>query len=799
MIANVMLQRLFEICKEFWTFKADGDPLTREFIARQQLKLIADVSRIVAILTLPIGVYMVVDLFIFASQSFILVGLFGMGVVTFISVRNFRRPDLQGADIKHFYALRQTLCVESIIVVCGLNLCLAVPLAFGQIPFNDNSLIMALGSIVIGGFSYGSIPRAQTFYIAIQTILLAFSFLFVKGAAGVPSVALLMFFAVAVDSIYRLSFLNFVKRHIYAAKQKDAAETVKLLLNDYAEQSSDWLWETDECKRIAQSSERFALAAGMATEDLDGTHIVDLFAESAERQSLLQLIERGESVRNLALPISVQGEVRWWRISCRFMNSSNGASGALRGVATDITIAKQAKDQIAHLAHFDSLTDLPNRSSFHQSLQHSVTRLKSHQQLAVLYLDIDRFKEINDTMGHRTGDLVLQEVGNRLSAAVGSGDVVARLSGDEFAVCLNHIDSTEDVIRTASEIVEKVSAPLEIDGHRVVSGVSLGVAVSNEESDTAEGLLQYADIALYKSKQNGRGCVTIFEPYMLTAIQDRRTIELDLLTALKGREFELHYQPLCDIETREPIGYEALIRWNHPTKGMIAPNDFIPVAETTGMIIQLGEWVIRTALDELKNWPEHLSVSVNLSPAQMHSPNLLPTIVHALASAGVEPHRLELEITETVIMTNNQANFDLLNKIRSLGIKIALDDFGTGYSSLNYLRSFPFDKIKIDRCFVEEVVSREDCQAIIRSITGLASSLGMVTTAEGIECEEQLAQLKIDGCQQAQGYLFSKAIPASEIEGRVVNAPTNIAVLDHMSKSNFRSKTGFEQSKRQAG
>ncbi|MEO0441260.1 MAG: EAL domain-containing protein, partial [Pseudomonadota bacterium] len=427
-------------------------------------------------------------------------------------------------------------------------------------------------------------------------------------------------------------------------------------------------------------------------------------------------------------------------------------------------------------------TDLPNRALFNQSLQRSIARLKPGQQLAVLYLDLDNFKSINDTLGHGAGDLVLRAVANRLEDAIGVEDVVARLGGDEFVISLRHIGSDAEAKRKAAAIIGKLSEPIMIEGQPMLSGASIGIAICASPGSTADELLKFADIALYHAKNNGRGCVSVFEDSMGTAFQDRRNIELDLRSALHRDELELHYQPLVNIESGDTIGYEALLRWHHPDKGMIMPNAFIPVAEESGLIVQLGEWVLRSALEELRNWPGHLSVAVNLSPSQMRSPNLIPTIVNALAATRVDPARLELEITESVLMNDSQNNVDLLHKIRALGVRIALDDFGTGYSSLNYLRSFPFDKIKIDRCFVEDVDSREDCRAIIRAVTGLASSLGMVTTAEGVERDGQLDQLKLDGCVQVQGYLFDKAMPAHEIAGRTSpepgtgNAPAAIPV-----------------------
>jgi diguanylate cyclase (GGDEF)-like protein/PAS domain S-box-containing protein len=781
--ADLMIPKMFEIHREIWSFNAARDPKIRELIARQQLRLIGEVGRVVGTIMIPVALYMLVHLYLHASTPFFAAGLFGVAVVVFISLRSFRRQKQQTFNIHYFDEALHLLLLESIIIGLAVNLSIAFPLAFGQIPLNENSVILALGSIIIGGFTYGSIPRAQTCAIAIPTVSLSIAFVVVDGVSGLESVALLLFFSAAIDSIYRMSFFNFAKRHIYAAQQKEATETVKLLLNDYAEQSADWLWETDCSKRIVRASERFATAAGRTIEDLNGTHIADLFGEGAARRLLMRMIDEGKPVRDLEMPITVDGKDHWWRISCRPMYAPNGSSKALRGAATDITSEKAAADQIDRLAHYDNLTGLPNRASFNRSMERALTRLSDGQSLALLYVDVDRFKAINDTMGHSAGDRVLQAVGSRLAAAIGKGDLASRLSGDEFAVCLSAVEEDADVAAIATAIALQVCAPFSVEGHKVKIDISIGIALANDPGDTAEDILQRADIALYRSKENGRGQLTIFEPQMLQSLQDRRAMELDLQSALKRKEFELVYQPLIDIETEEPIGYEALVRWNHPTKGIIMPNEFIPVAESTGTIVQLGEWVIRTALQEVRNWPRHLSVAVNLSPAQLLSPNLLPTIVHGLAAAGIESHRLELEITETVILSQDHANIDLLNKIRSLGVKFALDDFGTGYSSLNYLRSFPFDKIKIDRCFVEEVVSRKDCQAIIRAVADLASSLGMVTTAEGIECEEQLTQVKLAGCKQVQGHLFSKAVPAHEVAGRMVQPRSKFAGLDHIIRA----------------
>lgn len=764
---TITLQRLLEMQKKVWNFKINADHETAELVAREQLKSFGQISRIGALITVPLTVYAIILLFTYADPKFIATACFYLAIAAFISVRNYRRQSVLDPDTADYKAAIKSIYIESIISSIGFSCVLAVPFAFGQIPYSLDIAILAMGGLALGGFIFGSIPRAQTYNLLITTTCYATSFIVAKGYSGISAAILLVFFALCIDYIYRLFFFNFVQRHLHAAKQKDAAETVRLLLHDYAEQSSDWLWEVDGDHLIVNPSARFATAVDMEIRELRNLPLVDLFEDSTERNQLSKSLASGAAFRDVHVPIKIDGEECWWRLSGRRVKTACGESQHIRGVAADITSAKKAEARVAHLAHFDSLTDLPNRALFNQSLQRSIARMKDGQKLAVLYLDLDHFKLINDTLGHGAGDLVLKAVANRLENNIGIEDIVARLGGDEFAISLRNVDSREDVMQVAANIIDKISEPVMVEGQPVASGVSIGIALAPDCGDDGEELIKHADIALYHAKENGRGCASVFERSMHEAVQDRRNIEMDLRAALKRNELELYYQPLVNIDTNETIGYEALLRWHHSEKGLIMPDVFIPVAEDTGLIVQLGEWVIRSALYEVAKWPEHLTVAVNLSPAQMRSPNLMPTIINALASTGVAPQRLELEITESVLMNDNQSNVDLLHKLRSLGVRIALDDFGTGYSSLNYLRSFPFDKIKIDRCFVEDVDSREDSRAIIRAVTSLASSLGMVTTAEGVERSDQLSQLKEEGCVQVQGYLFSKAMPASSVVGRI--------------------------------
>ncbi|NKB16403.1 MAG: EAL domain-containing protein [Sphingomonadales bacterium] len=431
-----------------------------------------------------------------------------------------------------------------------------------------------------------------------------------------------------------------------------------------------------------------------------------------------------------------------------------------RGVITDITAQRQAEAKVSYLAHYDGLTDLPNRFLFTERLHADLTRAGG--AVGLMYLDLDHFKSINDTLGHPVGDQLLQQVARRLSETVGRTGMVARLGGDEFAV-LVPARRLASIQRLGQRIVAALAQPIALGDHDVIVGASIGIALAPVDATTPDGLLRKADLALYAAKARGRGQLARFDVEMDAVAQERRTIENDLRTAVERGQMRLHYQPSIDVATGHIVGYEALIRWEHPERGVVMPNSFIAVAEDTGLIIPIGEWVIRQALDDAARWPDDVGIAINLSPLQMRSPTLISTVIGALASSGVAPPRLCLEITESVLMQDTDVNIQTLHRLRGLGIQIALDDFGTGYSSLNYLRSFPFSKIKIDRCFVHDIDVREDCQAIVRSVVGLATSLGMTTIAEGVERAVQADILLREGCREVQGFLYSAALPIDEL------------------------------------
>ena len=383
--------------------------------------------------------------------------------------------------------------------------------------------------------------------------------------------------------------------------------------------------------------------------------------------------------------------------------------------------------------------------------------------VAVLCVDLDLFKNVNESLGHPMGNRLLKLVAERLRAQVRAGNFVARLGGDEFAIILSSDVSPNEVSDFAANMIKLLSAAYDIDGNEAVIGASIGIALSPGDGMTSGELMRNADLALYRAKEDGGGVHRFFEREMDRQAQKRRDMELDLRRAFANGEFELHYQPLVDIATDRICGFESLLRWRHPDKGMISPADFIPVAEDIGLIVSIGEWVLREACSEAVKWPAHVKVAVNLSPVQFRSRNLVQVVVSALANSGLSPTRLELEITESLFLAETEANLAILHQLRELGVGISMDDFGTGYSSLSYLRSFPFDKIKIDRSFVKDLARRSDCVAIVRAISGLGRSLNITTTAEGVETLDQLDRLRAEGCNQVRGFLFSAAKPASEV------------------------------------
>ena len=440
------------------------------------------------------------------------------------------------------------------------------------------------------------------------------------------------------------------------------------------------------------------------------------------------------------------------------------AGGGFVDTFTDVTEQRLAEAQIAHMALHDHLTDLPNRALFRQRVEEALHRVVRGEPCAVFCLDLDQFKSVNDTLGHPVGDALLKAVTGRLKHVVRETDMVARLGGDEFAIVQSSVDHPNDATALARRLLQAFSEPFDVAGHQVAISTSIGIAIAPGDGMDPDVLLKSADIALYRAKGDGRNRYRYFEPEMDAMMQERRELELDLRKAIMGDEFELYFQPLVNLDQERITGFEALLRWNHPRRGMVSPADFIPLSEEIGLIVQIGEWVLKEACRRAKSWPEPLRVAVNVSTVQFKARNLVLAVTQALADSGLDPSRLELEITESVMVHDFDAVLSVLHQIKKLGVRISMDDFGTGYSSLSYLRSFPFDKIKIDQSFIRELGKRSDSAAIIRAVTGMCDSLGITATAEGVETSQQLDFLSAEKCTEIQGYLVSKPRPAHEIQ-----------------------------------
>jgi len=459
------------------------------------------------------------------------------------------------------------------------------------------------------------------------------------------------------------------------------------------------------------------------------------------------------------LLVSLRRAIRLEALTCRLRETTDNL--------------RREGQRVNHLACHDVLTGLSNRLAFRQEAEHALQRARRGEGFALLYLDLDRFKDVNDTLGHPVGDLLLREVASRLSQEVRETDVVARLGGDEFAVIQSGVNQPAGAQILAGRLIDAVGQPYSIEDHSVIIGVSIGIALSDGASGTtdADTLMRNADLALYRAKEDGRGDLRFFDPDMDALAQGRRKLELDLRRALEEGEFDLHYQPLVSLSDRTVTGFEALLRWHHPTRGLVPPADFIGLAEEIGLIVPLGEWVLRTACAEAAGWDALVGnrdaplVAVNVSAVQFLAGQLVETVQQALAASGLPPGRLELEVTESVLLRDGDRTLRTLHALRALGVRIAMDDFGTGYSSLSYLRNYPFDKIKIDQSFVRNLADGQESGAIIRAVAALGASLRITTLAEGVETSAQLEQLVTNGCTEVQGYFFSPPLPAHQIPG----------------------------------
>ncbi|MCE3249286.1 MAG: putative protein y4lL [Geminicoccaceae bacterium] len=557
-----------------------------------------------------------------------------------------------------------------------------------------------------------------------------------------------------------------------------------LLFVDIAEASSDWIWETDAQLRVEFVSERFAEITGLGRDRVLGRTLAGLFhpAEELERwERHLGDLAAQRPFRDVLCRLDeAPNHDRTLRIAGKPIVDGDGSFRGYRGTATDITAELEAQSEAWRLARHDPVTGLPNRLLVRERLAQAVAECRRTTEMAaVMCLDLDRFKEINDRFGHAAGDLLIKACGERLAGCLRETDTVARLGGDEFAIVQARVERVAEVRRLADRLLACLHQPFELDGHEAMVTASIGVAIIPMDGDDPAALLQNADIALYRAKSEGRNRFRFFEPGMDAELRERKGLEAELRHAVHGGELEVYYQPQIDLRSGALAGVEALVRWNHPVRGLIPAAAFIPIAEETGLLLAIGEWMIPTACREAAAWPRS-RLSINLSPLQFKQQDLVGTIRDALASARLAPDRLELEISESVLLHDAQAALLTLMQLKELGVRIAIGDFGTGDSSFRCLQKFRFDKLKIDRSFVQDLDGGSDSEALVRAVVGLGRSLGMETCAEGVERVEQLALLEGEGCDQVQGFLFSQPMPAAALAQFIERAATQPRAIEMM-------------------
>ncbi|MEZ5931948.1 MAG: EAL domain-containing protein [Alphaproteobacteria bacterium] len=573
--------------------------------------------------------------------------------------------------------------------------------------------------------------------------------------------------------VFRTSLI--AKRELEAenALTLRALQQSEARFRDIAGAASDWVWETDSELRFTYLSGRFIDVTGHNIDDMLGRRqddIVTFDDGDPVQRARRARIDAREAYRGLRCTITAaNGKVHICELSGRAIVDDQGNFVGYRGTASDITAQLEAQQRAAYLALHDPLTDLPNRTLFGERLDHAMAIMRRHGgSVAVLCLDLDQFKEVNDTLGHDAGDHLLKEVAARLKDSVRQADTIARLGGDEFAIIQVGQGQPGHAEALCQRLLGQFSQPLRIGDHDMFAGLSIGISLAPADGEEPLQLLKQADIALYRAKAEGRGTYRFFAPEMDAELQVRKTLEHDLRQALAEDQFELVYQPLIDVDKEQVVGVEALLRWCHPSRGSIRPADFIPLAETTGLILPIGEWVLRTACTQAVRWPD-IAISVNLSPVQFRHPDLVGLVNDVLEETGLSPNRLELEITEGVLLHDVQATVQTIEGLKQLGVKIAMDDFGRGYSSLGHLHRFPFDRLKVDQSFVHILEQDANAAAIVRSMLGLGKSLGIMTTAEGVETSDQLDFLRSEGCDQVQGYHLGRPQPADQINALLEN------------------------------
>ena len=661
----------------------------------------------------------------------------------------------------------------------------------------ENTLLLTTictGMICAGGFALATIPQAAIGFVCVTTLGCEIAIFNDSLTAHWDLAILLLLYAFIISSAVIASAKTFGARLMAEAGAEHQQQLISLLLNDFESHASDWLWELDNKGHLRSPSKKLVTLFGRDEHDITDVPFTQLFDEEHARTQLIdnnpidqleQHFFNHAPFRELVIPILIQGERYWWQLTAKpLLNNKNQFTG-WRGVGSDVTQKRNSELEMRRLANFDSLTNLANRHYFYMQLE----ALRRKDQLApftIFFLDLDNFKNVNDSLGHGVGDLVLKNIAQRLLKTVRNDDLLARLGGDEFAIISHGDDSATQAGQLAQRLLNTFVTPCIINGKNLQISCSIGIALAPDHGTDTESLLKNADMALYAAKSAGRNTFRFYEPGMEIVAQKKLHLLNDMRAALEEHaatnkllnknfsedlawpltpivsQFEIFFQPQIKLATREIIGFEALLRWNHPDVGLISPAQFIPLAEESNLIIPIGTWVLVEACKSAARWPKRWRIAVNLSAVQFREGNVVDVVRWALRISRLDPERLELEITESLLIHDNISAQETLSALRQLGVRIALDDFGTVYSSLAYLRSFPLNKLKIDRSFVTALNKDTSALAIVNAIIQLAEALKLDTTAEGIESQEEANILQACGCSDAQGFYFGHPLPLQE-------------------------------------
>ena len=639
-------------------------------------------------------------------------------------------------------------------------------------PSEKTVILAAVGGLLAGSALVVSGAPLGTLVFGAIAGIGAFVMLALDGAWQLMGVTTLFLVSVAYGTVEIARI--YLSARIAEVNVAEKSEVVSLLLREFEENGADWLWQIDTSRRIRGASPRFSFALGKRPDELEGQSFLQLIAGDAwesgqfppSLHDLAERMKRRESFSNLLVKVSIGREARWWELSGTPLFEEGGSFAGFRGVGSDVTQQRESSEKIAYLARYDTLTGLPNRLMLNEALGDALRYAKQWRtRCAFLMIDLDRFKAVNDSLGHLVGDQLLAQVSYRLKELMDEGALCGRLGGDEFAIVVRDATEKGRVEDVARRVIERLSQPYQIDHHTLYVGASVGSAFGPRDGKTVEDLMRNADLALYRAKDEGGSGHFSYEPALHASAEERRKLELALRRALDRGELTLNFQPVVDAQSEAIVSFEALVRWNSTEHGFVSPGKFIPLAEDTRLIVPIGAWVLEKACHEATRWPRHVRIAVNVSPEQLLEPEFASTVVHALSASGLDARRLEIEVTESIFLRDANIARNSLEQVMALGCTVALDDFGTGYSSLGYLRKLQFSTIKVDRTFVQGAAQGSpESLAIVRAVVAMAQSLEMTTTAEGVETAEQADMLRTLGCNKIQGFHFGRPMPADDVQ-----------------------------------